>query len=264
MSLAEVFERVAGPDAGVEFNAYDGSRAGQPGSPGVRVTVRDQIAVRYLAQAARRSRPGQGLRVRPSRRGRRHAHGAVQAGRRAADRPVPDRTARRAQSAGRAGPAAAQGRAAAAGGAGQPKLAGRAAALQAPRCERDLAPLRRLQHVLRVGARPVDGLHLRLLPAPGRHARAGTDAQVRPGGQEDRAEARDAAARRRLRLGRHGDARGPRVRRARARRDAVRAAGTVGAAGDQGGGRSRTWPRSATWTTGTSPRPISTRSARSG
>ncbi len=50
MSLAEVFERVAGPDAGVEFNAFDGSRAGQPGSPGVRVTVRDQIAVRYLAQ----------------------------------------------------------------------------------------------------------------------------------------------------------------------------------------------------------------------
>ena len=51
MSLAEVFERVAGPDADVEFRAYDGSRAGRPGSPEVSVTVRDQTAVRYLAQA---------------------------------------------------------------------------------------------------------------------------------------------------------------------------------------------------------------------
>jgi cyclopropane-fatty-acyl-phospholipid synthase len=51
MGLAEVFERVAGPDAGVEFVAYDGSRAGNPGSPGVTVTVRGPVAVSYLAQA---------------------------------------------------------------------------------------------------------------------------------------------------------------------------------------------------------------------
>jgi cyclopropane-fatty-acyl-phospholipid synthase len=51
MRLAEVFERVAGTDAGVEFVAYDGSRAGNPGSPGVTVTVRSPVAVSYLAQA---------------------------------------------------------------------------------------------------------------------------------------------------------------------------------------------------------------------
>jgi cyclopropane-fatty-acyl-phospholipid synthase len=51
MTLAEVFERVAGPDAPAEFRAYDGSSAGQPGTPPVTVTVRDQTAVSYLAQS---------------------------------------------------------------------------------------------------------------------------------------------------------------------------------------------------------------------
>ncbi len=51
MSLAEVFERVAGPGAEVEFAAYDGSKAGTPGSPEVKVTVRSRTAVGYLAQA---------------------------------------------------------------------------------------------------------------------------------------------------------------------------------------------------------------------
>src|SRR5258708_29753869 len=51
MPLAEVFERVAGSDADVEFVAYDGSRAGAPGSPGVRITIKDPTAVAYLAQA---------------------------------------------------------------------------------------------------------------------------------------------------------------------------------------------------------------------
>ena len=50
MSLAEVFERVMGPDAPVEFAAYDGSRAGVPDSP-VKLTVRSPVAVSYLAQA---------------------------------------------------------------------------------------------------------------------------------------------------------------------------------------------------------------------
>lgn len=50
MALAEVFERVAGPDAPVDFRAYDGSRAGPEGAP-IRVTVRSPVAVRYLAQA---------------------------------------------------------------------------------------------------------------------------------------------------------------------------------------------------------------------
>src|SRR5487761_402902 len=50
MALAEVFEAIAGPDAPVEFEAYDGSRAGAPGSP-VQITVRSPVAVSYLAQA---------------------------------------------------------------------------------------------------------------------------------------------------------------------------------------------------------------------
>ena len=50
MALAEIFEALAGPDAPVEFTAYDGSHAGQAGSP-VKITVRSPAAVAYLAQA---------------------------------------------------------------------------------------------------------------------------------------------------------------------------------------------------------------------
>ena len=50
MALAEAFEALAGPDAPVEFSAYDGSHAGTPGSP-VKITVRSPVAVAYLAQA---------------------------------------------------------------------------------------------------------------------------------------------------------------------------------------------------------------------
>ena len=50
MALAEVFERVAGPDAPVEFHAYDGSTAGASSSP-VKITVKSRTAVGYLAQA---------------------------------------------------------------------------------------------------------------------------------------------------------------------------------------------------------------------
>src|SRR5579864_8709399 len=50
MALAQVFEAIVGPDAPVEFQAYDGSSAGTPGSP-VKLTVRSPVAVSYLAQA---------------------------------------------------------------------------------------------------------------------------------------------------------------------------------------------------------------------
>jgi len=50
MALADVFERIAGPDAPVEFRAYDGSSAGSTDAP-VRMTVRSPVAVSYLAQA---------------------------------------------------------------------------------------------------------------------------------------------------------------------------------------------------------------------
>jgi cyclopropane-fatty-acyl-phospholipid synthase len=50
MALANVFERIAGPDAPVEFRAYDGSSAGTTGAP-IRITVKSPVAVSYLAQA---------------------------------------------------------------------------------------------------------------------------------------------------------------------------------------------------------------------
>src|SRR6201990_3247955 len=50
MALADVFKTIAGPDAPVEFVAYDGSRAGAEDSP-IKITVRSPIAVSYLAQA---------------------------------------------------------------------------------------------------------------------------------------------------------------------------------------------------------------------
>ena len=50
MALAEVFERVAGPDAPVGFEAYDGSSSGSGDSP-IKITVKSPTAVAYLAQA---------------------------------------------------------------------------------------------------------------------------------------------------------------------------------------------------------------------
>ena len=50
MRLAEVFERVVGRDAHVEFLAYDGSRAGPAGAD-VTVNVRSPYAISYLAHA---------------------------------------------------------------------------------------------------------------------------------------------------------------------------------------------------------------------
>ncbi len=53
MKLAEVFDSVAGPDAPVEFVAYDGSKTGTPGSP-VRIEVRSPRAIELFM-----SHPGQ-------------------------------------------------------------------------------------------------------------------------------------------------------------------------------------------------------------
>ena len=50
MALAEVFERAAGPDAPVAFEAFDGSAAGAADSP-IKITVKSPTAVSYLAQA---------------------------------------------------------------------------------------------------------------------------------------------------------------------------------------------------------------------
>jgi cyclopropane-fatty-acyl-phospholipid synthase len=50
MALADVFEKFAGPDAPVEFRAYDGSTSGTSGAE-VRITIRSPVATSYLAQA---------------------------------------------------------------------------------------------------------------------------------------------------------------------------------------------------------------------
>src|SRR2546423_1374745 len=48
--LADVMLRMAGPDARIEFTAFDGSRAGRPDAP-VRLDLRSPIALSHLASA---------------------------------------------------------------------------------------------------------------------------------------------------------------------------------------------------------------------
>ena len=180
MALAEVFEAFAGPDAPVEFAAYDGSHAGAAGAP-VKITVRSPVAVAYLAQA-----PG-GLGLAR----------AYVAGQLDVEGDMYEALSRMTKTqAISMGPAEKWRLLQALGG---PKLllhrippppqevqisrrwlTGQAA-LEEPRRQRDLAPLRRLQPVLRVGARAQHGVHLRLLPARGRHPGGGAGRQVRPG-----------------------------------------------------------------------------------
>ncbi|AWS45719.1 class I SAM-dependent methyltransferase [Streptosporangium sp. 'caverna'] len=50
MMLAEIFEKVMGPEADVRFIAYDGSKAG-PVSADISIEVKSPVAVAYLAQA---------------------------------------------------------------------------------------------------------------------------------------------------------------------------------------------------------------------
>ncbi|GAA3159329.1 class I SAM-dependent methyltransferase [Planomonospora alba] len=50
MKLAEIFEKVVGPGAGIGFTAYDGSKAGPSGAD-VTIEVKTPIAVAYLAQS---------------------------------------------------------------------------------------------------------------------------------------------------------------------------------------------------------------------
>jgi cyclopropane-fatty-acyl-phospholipid synthase len=49
-SLAPLLDRVTGSRTGIEFVAYDGSRAGPPDAP-IRVDIRSPLAVSYLVQA---------------------------------------------------------------------------------------------------------------------------------------------------------------------------------------------------------------------
>ena len=129
--------------------------------------------------------------------------------------------------------------------ADRPAAAGGAAALAAHRrrlaAQQDSrrrghpSPLRRVEHVLRAGARPVDDLHLRRLPDADATLEEAQENKYRLVFEKLRLQARRPPARRRLRLGRHGALRGP-PRRQDHRRHAVRGAGRVGAEGHRRAG----------------------------
>ena len=180
MALAEVFEAFAGPEAPVEFTAYDGSHAGAAGSP-VKITVRSPAAVAYLAQA-----PGELGLARAYVAGQLDVEGDMYEALARITKPQCISMTMAEKLRLLAGPrrpeaAGAPDAAAAAGSHADPPLADRPNALQDPRRQGHLPSLRRLQPVLRVGARAVDGVHLRLLPPPGRDPGRGAGAQVRPG-----------------------------------------------------------------------------------
>ena len=142
---------------------------------------------------------------------------------------------------------------------------GGAAALDDPRRRGDLPPLRRLQPLLRAGARPVDGLHLRALRDARRHA---SRRRRRRSSTSSAASSTCEPGQRLLDVGcgwgGDGAPRRPRVRRTRAGRDAVAASRRSGPRRRSTARASATSPRCATSTTATSSRPASTRSARSG
>jgi cyclopropane-fatty-acyl-phospholipid synthase len=50
VTLAQIFEKIVGPEAKVSFVAYDGSKAGPDGAD-IRIEVKSPVAVAYLAQA---------------------------------------------------------------------------------------------------------------------------------------------------------------------------------------------------------------------
>ncbi len=212
----------------VRVTAYDGSSDGPDDAQ--RDAAREGPARAHPHGArAGRARAGPRLRVRAARpRDARPPHGGARA--------VEGRPHRRpdlARAPARAADARARGaapRRAAAAGGGRAALPVRPAPAQpAARRRGGVAPLRRQQPVLLVGARPEHGLHVRGLRLADADARAGAGGEVRPGLPQARPAPRHAAARRRLRLGRHGRPRRARVRRRRRRGHAVGAAGDVGA-----------------------------------
>ena len=211
------------------LTAYDGSAAG----PRRRHRPQPRLPARAVLPADRagRPRPGPGLRLRRPRSSRASTPATPTSLVRACsapDQPAGRRPARRC-AAPRARPRAPEAAAAPAPGAPAALAPGwRGCATPRTVTRRRSAPLRRVQRVLRTGARPVDDLHLRLLPDGGRDAGGGPGRQVRPGRPQARARARHAAARRRLRLGRHGPPRRAGVRRHRARRHALEGAGRPG------------------------------------
>ena len=116
---------------------------------------------------------------------------------------------------------------------------------------RDLAPLRRVQHVLRVGARPVMAYTCACYPTADATLEEAQEYKLDLVARKLGAQAGHAPARRRLRLGRHGQARRQELRRQGARRHAVARSRRRGRRRPSSARASRTWPRSGSWTTAT-------------
>ena len=158
MQVAEIISSVVGADVPVRVIGYDGSKAG-PDSSELALRINSPRALARLATA-----PGTLGLARAYVSGEIEVEGdlyellAAMADLTINDlaprRPAPARPPHAADLAAPP-PAAAPARVPA---------PARAAALQAARLEGDLAPLRRVQPLLRVGARPVDDLHVRVLP----------------------------------------------------------------------------------------------------
>ena len=257
MGLAEILADGTGLTDEIEVQAYDGSRAGSPDAE-VAIEIKSPRALAYVAQAG----GDLGL-ARAYIMGDLEIHGDVHTVLGHAStldlgtslgqklRAVP--SARRAQAA-QAGARPARGGAAAA----------RSPALQAARPGRDRPPLRRVQQVLQLDSRAVDGLHLRGLP------RATRPASRRRSSPSTTWSRRKLGLQPGMRLLDVGCGWGGMVMHA-AEHYGVKALGVTlslrqaewaqKAIAERG--LSPSWPRCATWTTATSPRPGSTRSARS-
>ena len=108
-----------------------------------------------------------------------------------------------------------------------------------PRRRGDPPPLRRLQRVLRDGPRPVDDLHLRVFPTEDATLEEAQDDKYDLVARKLGLQPGHAAARRRLRLGRHGPPRRPHYGVKALGVTLSREQADVGAGGDQARGARR-------------------------
>ncbi len=257
MSLAEVFEHALGGTDEVAFKAYDGSFAGPPDA-GVVLEVRSPLALRYVVTS-----PGDLGLARAYVTGHLEVHGDLfRALQTLTQARIGDLDwAQRLEVLKAAGGIAALRR------PPLPSVEHRRSLHRRHSKSRDAKVI---SHHYDVSNRfyewvlgPSMAYTCATYPTVGLLARTGPDRQVRPGRAQARTQAGDATARRRLRLGRHGAARRPRVRGERSRGHVVRQPGGLGQARDRPRPAWRAAPKSDTLTIGMCSRPTSTRSPRS-
>ncbi len=206
--LAALLTELLGPDLPIAIRAYDGTRLGPPEDQApATIVVRSPDALRRIVTAPLELGIGRAVRGRgPRCRGRHLRRDEVAPG------PAPTQAVTEAVGGRGQAHRARRPQAPAAATRGGPPS--RSTPQQRPRRRRDRAPLRRLERVLRVGARPHDDVFVRGLRDAGRLARDSAGAEVRPHLPEAGTATGPTTARRRMRLGRDGDARGAALRRA--------------------------------------------------